>query len=140
MCILVVEDELLIRLVILDELTRAGFQVCEAANGDQAAAFIEEPPAEFSLLVTDIHMPGRLDGIQVARRMCTRFPAVPILYTTGRLDALAHVKSACPNQHVLAKPFAPSELLALVRQLLAGKQRAEARTSASDGGGPAAAR
>jgi DNA-binding response OmpR family regulator len=136
----VVEDELLIRLLIMEELTRAGFQVCEAADGEQAAAIMEEPPAEFSLLVTDIHMPGRLDGIQVAQRMRTRFPTVPVLYTTGRPDVLEHVKSACPNEHVLEKPFEPSELLARVRQLLAGKQRAEARTSATDGGRPAAAR
>ena len=128
-CILVVEDDVLLRLLVVEELTRAGFQVCEAADGEQAAAIIEEQPAAFSMLVTDIQMPGRLDGIQVAERMRTRFPAVPVLYTTGRPDVLAHVKNACPNEHVLEKPFAPEELLALVRQLLAGKPSGEAGIS-----------
>ena len=55
-------------------------------------------PERFAVdcIIADIHMPGLLDGIQVAQRMCTRFPAVPVLYTTGRPDVLEHVKSKGP--------------------------------------------
>lgn len=86
MCILVVEDEFLIRFLLTEILVGAGFGVCEAPNGDQAAPLIEAPPEPFSLLITDIHMPGQLDGFAVANLMRTRHPGVPIIYTTGRPD------------------------------------------------------
>lgn len=67
MCILLVEDEWLIRAPVAEELAEVGFEVCEAGSGDQVSALIAETPTPYSLLVTDIHMPGRLDGIGVAR-------------------------------------------------------------------------
>jgi len=67
MCILVVEDEFLIRLIVAEELAENGFAVCEAENGDRASALIAAQPDAFTLLVTDVHMPGKLDGIEVAR-------------------------------------------------------------------------
>jgi DNA-binding response OmpR family regulator len=124
-CILVVEDEFLIRLIVAEELAEGGFEVCEAEDGDQAARLIQDPPAMFSLLITDIHMPGRLDGIEVARRMRARHPRVPIIYTTGRPDALHAVGPLGRNDALVPKPYAPSDLLTVARRLLAdsGKDR-----------------
>ncbi len=119
MCILVVEDEFLIRLIVTEELADAGFQVREAENGDAAASLIEAGAAEFSLLITDIHMPGRLSGVDVGRLMRMHCPTVPIIYTTGRPDALNVVGRLGRNEAFVPKPFAPSELLAIARRLLA---------------------
>lgn len=118
MYILLVEDEWLIRAMLAEELMEAGFAVREAEDGDQASALIAQDPAAFSLLVTDIHMPGGLDGIGVARLLRERRPDLPIIYTTGRPDVLNALQPLGAREVLLQKPFAPSNLLAAVRRLL----------------------
>jgi DNA-binding response OmpR family regulator len=117
-CILVVEDEVFIRLIVSEELEEAGFEVCQAANGDEAARLISDSTRPFTMMITDIHMPGQLDGLQLATIMRGRFPAAPIVYTTGRPDVVAELESLRDNDVLLSKPFVPSKLLGLVRQLL----------------------
>ncbi len=127
MPILLVEDELLIRLIVAEELTESGFEVYEAENGDQAAALIAEAPARFGLLVTDIHMPGTLDGIEFARLMRSRYPGIPIIYMTGRPGVLNDLRPFGTKEALVAKPFAPSELVAVVQRLLAEDDRNPAK-------------
>lgn len=118
MSILLVEDEWLIRTMLAEELMERGFTVREAGDSDQAAALIMEDPAPYSLLVTDIHMPGSLDGIGVARLLQARRPDVPVIYATGRPDALNALQPLGPGKVLLRKPFELSALLAAVRRLL----------------------
>ncbi len=118
MCILLIEDEWLIRTMVAEELVEGGFAVREAEDSDQASALIAEDPAVFSLLVTDIHMPGRLDGIGVARLLRERRPDLPVIYTTGRPDVLNALQPLGANEVLLQKPFELSSLLAAVRRLL----------------------
>ena len=118
MCILLVEDEPLTRLVVADELSREGFDVVQAENGDTAAGLLAEPHAPFTALITDIHMPGKLDGIALAERMRAHDPSVPIIYTTGRADVLERVKPLRERDAAVGKPFTPSRLVTVVRRLL----------------------
>ena len=118
MCILLVEDEWLIRSIVAEELTDSGFTVCEAENGDQASALIAQDPFAFNLLVTDIHMPGNLDGIEVARLFRKHRPGMPVIYTTGRPDVFSALQPFGDKEALLRKPFALSDLLATVRRLL----------------------
>ena len=118
MCILVVEDEFLIRLIVAEELADAGFAVCEAESGDAAARLIEGDAEDFSLLITDIHMPGSLNGVGLGRLMRSRRPEVPIIYMTGRPDALNAVGRLGGRDVFVPKPFAPSDLLTIARRLL----------------------
>ena len=117
MCILVVEDEALIRLIVVEELTDRGFEVCEADTGD-AAADVIAGHGNLSMLITDVHMPGTLDGFAVASLVRDRYPRAPIIYTTGRPDIARDQVKLRPNDVLLSKPFVPSELIAVVRQLL----------------------
>ena len=123
-CILVVEDEPVIRFLVAEGLAEAGFDVCEAEDGDRASVLIEDCPTPFTLLVTDIHMPGTLNGLAVASLMRVRHPSIPVIYTTGRPDALGAVGRLRDNEALLAKPFAPSDLLSLARRLLAKSEDA----------------
>ena len=118
MCILFVEDESLIRLILAEELTAAGFEVREAASGDQALAEIAAGADQLSLLITDVHMPGDVDGTEVARHLRARRPDIPVIYTTGRPDALDELGPLGRRDILLAKPFAPSELVSAARRLL----------------------
>ena len=118
MCILLVEDEWLIRSMFAEELTLSGFAVREAENGDQASALIVEDATPYSLLATDIHMPGSLDGIGVARLLRTYRPDIPVIYMTGRPDMLNALQPLGPKEVLLCKPFALSALLSAARRLL----------------------
>ena len=118
MCILLVEDEWLIRSMVAEELREGGFAMREAGDGDQASALIAENPAAYALLVTDIHMPGSLDGVEVARLLRARRPDIPVIYTTGRPDVLNALQPFGAKEVLLCKPFALSTLLTTVRWLL----------------------
>ena len=112
--VLLVEDEPLIREILVEELRSAGFTVCEAASADDAAELIDRRP-QFSLLLTDIHMPGRMDGLALGRLMRSRFPELPVVYITGRPDVLGRLGS---NEVLVHKPFTPPDILETIQRLL----------------------
>lgn len=119
MCILVVEDDFLIRLILVEELVEAGYDVKEAATGDDAIDILLEIDQHLRVLVTDIHMPGERNGIEVARHVHERSPTVPVIFTTGRPDVLAGVFKPEHNHHLIRKPYVPSEVVTKVHKLLA---------------------
>jgi CheY-like chemotaxis protein len=119
MCVLLVEDEWLIRTIMAEELVDAGFDVASVETGDEALELLERPKSSLRILVTDIHMPGRTDGIGLARVVRRRFPSVPIIYTTGRPDALERAGLAGGLVSTLVKPYKPSRLIEAVRSALA---------------------
>lgn len=79
---LVVEDEWLVRFEIADILEEAGWCVLEAATGERAMEFVEEA-LRIDLLVTDIRLPGVVDGWEVAERLRRSRPAVFIIYCSA---------------------------------------------------------
>jgi two-component system cell cycle response regulator CpdR len=81
--VLVVEDEVLIRLTLIDALEDAGFEVVEAGSADEAMEIVNEQAIH--LLFTDIQMPGELSGIDLAHEVARRFPTAGIIVASGRL-------------------------------------------------------
>ena len=75
MCVLIVEDDPLIREIMVDYLTGSGLPVLFAVDGDEAVAIIDNPPRRVSVLLTDFHMPGGRHGCDVADHMKTRHPS-----------------------------------------------------------------
>jgi CheY-like chemotaxis protein len=119
MCVLLVEDESLIRTIMSEELADAGFEVTSAETGDEALTLLGGLASGFHVLVTDIHMPGRTDGISLARIVRERYTTVPIIYTTGRPDALDRAGLPGGRVSTLVKPYKPSRLIEAVRSALA---------------------
>jgi CheY-like chemotaxis protein len=115
--VLLVEDEQLIRLFLVEALNDAGYQVVEVATGDDASKELDGPDV-FELLMTDVHMPGRLDGIAVARKARQKYPDIAVIYMTGRPDVLQRAGPVGPHEAVLVKPYAPSLVLETVARLL----------------------
>lgn len=113
--VLLVEDEMLIRVLVADCLADAGFAVIEAETGDQAVLLLANAE-HLDLIVTDIQMPGRLDGNGVAAAARAKRPNVPIIYMTGNPGHLCDRLGG--GDAVLRKPFAPSEVLATIQRLL----------------------
>ena len=118
MCVLLVEDEWLIRTIMAEELVEAGFSVSSYETGDDAVDALPETEPNFDVLVTDIHMPGQTDGIALAQTIRKRFPSVPIIYTPGRPDALARAHLSGGQEHTLVKPYKPSRLIEAIRSML----------------------
>jgi CheY-like chemotaxis protein len=80
--VLVVEDEPFVRLFGVDLLEEAGFDVLQAGNADEALRLLETHP-EVRVVFSDIQMPGSLDGLGLARRICQRWPRIGIVLTSG---------------------------------------------------------
>ena len=115
--ILVVEDEFLIRLTLAEVLADEGYEVVEAETGDEAAALFDRDPA-IAVLLTDIQLPGQLDGRGLVQHVRQTRPDLPVIFMTGRPDTMDG-QAKNPREIYVAKPYLPSEICAAVRRLLA---------------------
>jgi DNA-binding response OmpR family regulator len=114
--ILVVDDEPALRGMIARTLEAESYGVVMASDGLEAWGLIEEGNGPFALLIVDLVMP-KWDGMTLIRRVREQQPAQRILIITGRADPET-LEQASRNIPVLLKPFAPDDLLRLVRQSL----------------------
>jgi CheY-like chemotaxis protein len=114
--ILLVDDEEFLRRLLARVLGGAGFDVIEAENGAAALRAAAGLDGVLRLVVTDIHMPV-MNGIEFAREFRPRYPAVPVLFITGR-DAGITDDPAFVDGHLLRKPFRSEAFLAAVAWLL----------------------
>jgi CheY-like chemotaxis protein len=115
--ILLVDDERDILDLAAGSLREAGYSVQSAASGDIAVVLLEQG-LTFSLLVTDVVMPGMFDGFALARRARELLPGLPVIYTTG-FSRVASIRSpGAPHGTTLPKPWRPSELLRTVQSVL----------------------
>jgi CheY-like chemotaxis protein len=80
--ILVVEDEVLVRMMIADQLRNAGYTVFEVADADQALALLAHT-YDVQVVLTDIQMPGSRDGLGLAHIVRCKYPDIKILLTSG---------------------------------------------------------
>ncbi|MDQ3744635.1 MAG: PAS domain S-box protein, partial [Acidobacteriota bacterium] len=116
--ILLVEDEELVRSLTRDILQLSGYQVLEAASGDEALAVCEQFEGAIHLLLTDVIMPG-MSGRAVAERLQAIRPALRVLYMSGYTDdALSQHGMLEPSVSLLEKPFSPDSLIYRVRAAL----------------------
>ena len=116
--ILVVEDDQLIQSVVEESLTEGGFDTVIASSGENAVELLGASEGKYRALVTDINL-GRdgIDGWDVARHAREIDPAFPVIYMSGK-DAADWASKGVPNSIMLAKPFAPAQLVTAVSQLL----------------------
>ena len=115
--ILVVEDDFLIQGMIEEALTEGGFEVEITALGKEAVALLKSHKDKYRALVTDINLSDKLDGWEVAKTAREIDPAFPVIYMTGA-SADQWASHGVPNSILLAKPFAPAQLVTAVATLL----------------------
>lgn len=82
--VLVVEDELVLRMRAVDIVEDAGFTPIQAVNADQAISILETR-SDISVLFTDIQMPGSMDGLRLAHAVHDRWPSIKIILVSGRI-------------------------------------------------------
>ena len=125
MLILVVEDDQLVQSVIEESLSEGGFEVVIASSGENAVELLDKADGKYRALVTDINLrSGKLDGWHVARHAREIDPNFPIVYISG-VDFDDWASKGVPNSIMLAKPFAPAQLITAVSQLLNERPPAE---------------
>ncbi len=117
--ILAVEDEALVRILIVETLADAGHAVLDASDGESALAVVKETP-DLDIIVTDVRM-SKMDGFSLARLAREIRPDLPVLFMTGYMGA--DVPANFPSAKVLQKPFDPDDLLAAIETMLANKGR-----------------
>ena len=114
--ILVVEDEPLIRLTISEYLRDRGFEVIEAASGDEAQ-FLFIHDTRIDIVFTDVQMPGVLDGLALARWLGEVHPTVMILVASGIADLRALACQVCERASVFEKPYDHQAIVDRIRVL-----------------------
>lgn len=102
--VLVVEDEVLIRIATVDELELTGFHVLEASSADQAIAIIERHP-EVQLIFTDLDMPGMMDGLKLATFVRDRCPPIMIESSSSK-HRVDKFEDAGGNDRLVRPPWA----------------------------------
>ena len=116
--ILVVEDDPLVRAYVNTQLQSLGYKTLSAANGVEALAIVDSGAA-FDLLFTDVIMPGRLNGRQLAAEMEQRHASLKVLFTSGYTEnAIIHHGRLDSGVLLLAKPYRKLDLARLLRVAL----------------------
>jgi DNA-binding NtrC family response regulator len=128
--LLLVDDEPIVRSALAELLTNAGYRTIVAANAADAIQIIEANLFALDLLVTDIKMPGELDGVGLANKVRELQPNVVILLITGFADSPRMREAAERGYRVLEKPFRDSELQAAIAEEL-GKRANDASREAT---------
>jgi CheY-like chemotaxis protein len=114
--VLVVEDEVLIRMAVVDDLEMAGFSVLEAQTSDEAIWMLRTHP-EIRALFTDINMPGSMDGLKLAETVRDRWPPIKIIVTSGGVRVL---RRDLPGDALfMPKPYNNNEVISALREMVA---------------------
>lgn len=117
-CILVVEDEVVVRMAVAAYLRECGFQVIEAKTADEAVTVLAAG-TEVDIVFSDIQMPGRLDGFALSHWLRRERPDIKVLLTSGiARTALAAGESCVHENGLLPKPYEHTELLRRITRLM----------------------
>lgn len=115
---LVLEDESLLRMLMVDALEECGYSVLEAIDGEAGLRLLRSSAA-IDLLITDFRLPGDLDGREVAQQARRTRPNLTVLLVSGVPVATVVQSGPMPaNAQLLAKPFPMVRLLSTVAQMM----------------------
>ena len=113
--VLVVEDEMLLRMRAVDMVEDAGYLPVEAVDADEALAILQSR-SDIALLFTDIQMPGSMSGLQLALAVRERWPQIKIILASGQLKLS---QSEIPeNSRFFGKPLDSNDMVAEIRGML----------------------
>jgi len=117
--ILVVENEAIVRMELAAQLGDMGLRVLVASDADEAIILLDAH-RDISVLLTDITMPGSMDGLRLAHHVRSRWPPIKIVATSGRVGT--GVGDLPLGSTFLAKPYSPETLRQAIAPLLKDKR------------------
>jgi two-component sensor histidine kinase/FixJ family two-component response regulator len=113
--VLVVEDEMVLRIRAVDIVEDAGFNAVEAVSADEALTILESR-SDISLLFSDIQMPGTMDGLKLARAVHERWPTMKIILVSGQVTPLDDEKPA--ESRFFGKPLEMKQMVAELQEMI----------------------
>jgi two-component sensor histidine kinase/CheY-like chemotaxis protein len=113
--VLVVEDEMVLRMRAVDIVEDAGFHSVEAVNADEALSILESR-SDISLLFTDIQMPGSMDGLKLAHAVHDRWPSIKIILVSGQVKPSDAEKPA--DSRFFGKPLGVEQMIAELQAMV----------------------
>jgi two-component sensor histidine kinase/CheY-like chemotaxis protein len=113
--VLVVEDEMVLRMRAVNLVEDAGFTAVEAVNADEALAILESR-SDISLLFSDIQMPGSMDGLKLAHAVHDRWPSIKIILVSGQVKVSDADKPA--DSRFFGKPLEMKQMIAELREMV----------------------
>jgi two-component sensor histidine kinase/CheY-like chemotaxis protein len=113
--VLVVEDEMVLRMRAVDIVEDAGFTPVEAVNADEAISILEAR-SDISLLLTDIQMPGSMDGLKLAHAVHDRWPAIKIILVSGQVNPSEAERPV--DSRFFGKPLGVEEMTAQLQLMI----------------------
>jgi CheY-like chemotaxis protein len=123
--VLLVEDDAMVRSSVTAQLHSLGYRTVAAASADEALALVDSG-AQFDLLFTDVVMPGKMNGRELAQEVARRRPGVRALFTSGYTEnAMVHHGRLDPGVLLLAKPYRKADLARMIRKALAAESAPE---------------
>ena len=114
--VLIVEDEILVRVVAVAILSDAGFDIIEADHAEAALTIFGSRAADITLLFTDITMPGDLNGLNLAHHVQRRWPQIALLITSG--EKPPQREELPRDSRFMPKPYTSDHVEAQIRALL----------------------
>lgn len=112
--ILIVEDDELQKLLVVDIVTQAGFGAIAACDADEAVAILESR-SDIVLVLTDINMPGSMDGLKLAHAVRNRWPPIKIIVVSGR-DLASELPT---DSRFFTKPYQTDAMISEIQSLIA---------------------
>lgn len=113
--VLVVEDEMLLRMRAVDIVEDAGFTPIEAVDADEALAILESR-SDVDLLFTDIQMPGSMDGLKLAHAVHERWPSIKIILVSGKLTPTDGERPT--DSRFFGKPLEVNQMIAEIQEMI----------------------
>jgi CheY-like chemotaxis protein len=113
--VLVVEDEMLLRMRAVDMVEDAGYASLEAVDADDALVILQSR-SDIALLFTDVQMPGSMNGLELAHAVHARWPPIKIILASGQLKLSSG--DIPQDSRFFGKPLKPDEMIAEMRDML----------------------
>jgi two-component sensor histidine kinase/CheY-like chemotaxis protein len=113
--VLIVEDEMMLRMRAVDIVEDAGFCPVEAVNADEALSILESR-SDITLLFTDIQMPGSMDGLKLAHAVHDRWPSIKIILVSGQVSPSAAEKPA--DSRFFGKPLSVDKMISELQAMV----------------------
>lgn len=102
-------------MLLSEAMSDVGMTPALAASGEEALDVLSRNDP-FDLLITDIQLLGPVDGLDIARAARGKAPGMPIIFTTGQPDRMAHWKSGASDL-LIPKPYRPSDIIAGIQKM-----------------------
>jgi CheY-like chemotaxis protein len=128
--VLLVDHEVLVRLVIDDYLRECGYRVIEADRAEEALLVLQQPDIRVDVLLSDVELPGQMDGFGLAKWTRENRRDVAVLLAGSTTRAADAAGELCDEGPLLRRPYEPQVVVDRIKRLLAsGRRRASGGTA-----------